>query len=43
MSSVAADADQNSIARVNRDMEKIMDSLQDAHCVLKEKFAEHMK
>ncbi|PKM43998.1 MAG: hypothetical protein CVV05_14265 [Gammaproteobacteria bacterium HGW-Gammaproteobacteria-1] len=43
MSSVAADADQNSIARVSRDMEKIIDSLQDAHCVLKEKFAEHMK
>lgn len=43
MSSVAADADQNSIARIHRDMEEIIDSLQNAHCVLKEKFAEHMK
>jgi len=43
ISLAAPDADQASITRIERDMDRLIDSLQNAHCVLREKFEEHMK
>jgi hypothetical protein len=42
VSTAADDADQNSISRIHLDMEKIVDSLQSAHCVVKARFAEYI-
>lgn len=33
----------SSFRRVEADMEKLIDELQEAHCALRDKFAEHMK
>ena len=43
ISSATPDADGASIIRLERDMERLIDTLQNAHCVLREKFEAHMK